>query len=236
MRILKFGGSSLATADCIRGVAKIVLEQARREPVMVVVSAFHNVTNQLLDCARLAEKGDRKYETAWRKIVKRHHSVAEELLGKRHGARIRLEIDRLVSDLHDALHGIQLLGHSPPRALDLTASFGERLSALIVAAYLGRFRPARFADARQFIVTDNQFTSANVIFAKTNRAARRYFAELLRPRRRPAIPVVTGFIASTVDGQTTQDGTVTLRDRDTLQQERVAAERVAEWVRERLMA
>src|SRR5205814_1157032 len=105
---------------------------------------FHNVTNQLLDCARLAEKGDRQYETDWTKIVKRHQSVAEELLGKRRGARIRSEIDRLVSDLHDALHGIQLLGHSPPRALDLTASFGERLSALIVAAYLGRFRPARF--------------------------------------------------------------------------------------------
>ena len=71
------------------------------------------------------------------------------------------------------LHGIQLLGHCPPRALDVVASFGERLSALIVAAYVHRFRPARFVDAREFVITDDQFTHANVIFSRTNRAARR---------------------------------------------------------------
>ena len=109
-------------------------------------------------------------------------------------------------DLHDALHGVQLLGHSPPRALDLIGSFGERLCALIVAAHLARVRPARFVDARQFVVTDDQFTNANVIFSKTNRAARRYFADLFQLRRRWPIPVVTGFVGSTTDGQTTTIG------------------------------
>src|SRR5256885_1611781 len=104
MRILKFGGSSLATADCIRQTGK--------------------------------------------------------------------------SDLHDALHGVQLLDYAPPRALDLVASFGERLSALIVSGYLGRFRRAQFVDAREIIVTDAQFTNANVNFPQTNRAIRRYFAKL----------------------------------------------------------
>jgi aspartokinase/homoserine dehydrogenase 1 len=56
MKILKFGGSSLATTDCIRDVARIVLEEARRAPVIVVLSAFHGVTNQLLNCARLGGK------------------------------------------------------------------------------------------------------------------------------------------------------------------------------------
>src|SRR5205807_10476414 len=65
MKILKFGGSSLATSDCIRDVARIVLEEARRGPVIVVLSAFQGVTNQLLDCARLAEKNDRRYDAAW---------------------------------------------------------------------------------------------------------------------------------------------------------------------------
>ena len=50
----------------------------------------------------------------------------------------------------------------PPAALDVAASFGERLSALIVSAYLNRFRRARFVDARQFLTTDEQFTHANV--------------------------------------------------------------------------
>src|SRR2546430_13319684 len=206
MKILKFGGSSLATSDCIRDVARIVLEKARRGPVIVVLSAFQGVTNQLLDCARLAEKNDRRYDAAWKKIAGRHRSVVSSLIGRRRGIRIRSQVDTLLGDLHDALHGVQLLGHSPPRALDLIVSFGERLCALIVAAHLARVHPARFVDARQLVITDNQFTNANVIFSKTNRAARRYFTEMFQLRRRRPIPVVTGFIGSTSDGQTTTIG------------------------------
>jgi aspartokinase len=60
MKVLKFGGSSLATSGRICDVAKIVLKEARREPVIVVVSAFQGVTNQLLECARLAAKSNRR--------------------------------------------------------------------------------------------------------------------------------------------------------------------------------
>jgi aspartokinase/homoserine dehydrogenase 1 len=67
MKILKFGGSSLATTDCVREVARIVLEKARRGPIIVVLSAFQGVTNQLLDCARLAEKNDRRYDAGWKR-------------------------------------------------------------------------------------------------------------------------------------------------------------------------
>src|SRR4026207_1496353 len=160
MKILKFGGSSLATTDCIRGVAGIVLKEARRGPVIVVLSAFQGVTNQLLDCARLAEKNDRRYNAAWKKRAARPRSAVDSLLDRRRAMRIRSQVDILLGDLHDALHGVQLLGHSPPRALDLIASFGERLCALIVAAYLARVHPARFVDARQLVVTDNPFTHA----------------------------------------------------------------------------
>src|SRR5438128_168487 len=206
MKILKFGGSSLATSDCIRDVARIVLEEARRGAVIVVLSAFQGVTNQLLDGARLAEKNDRRYDAAWKKIAGRHRSVVSSLVGRRRGIRIRSQVDTLLGDLHDALHGVQLLGHSPPRALDLIVSFGERLCALIVAAHLARVHPARFVDARQLVVTDNQFTNANVIFSKTNRAVRRYFTDLLQLRRGRTIPVATGFIGATADGQTTTIG------------------------------
>jgi len=205
LRVLKFGGSSLATPDRIRDVVRIVLDEARREPLIVVVSAFQGITNQLIDSARLAERGDRGYEQEWASIVKRHRSAIDDLVGPRRGRRTRVAADALLAELHDALHGIQLLGHCPPRALDVVASFGERLSALIVAAYVHRFRPARFADAREFVITDDQFTHANVNFSRTNRAARRYFAPLLRGRRR-VIAVVTGFIGSTVDGRTTTIG------------------------------
>src|SRR6266702_8495313 len=176
MRILKFGGSSLATPDCIREAGRIVLQTASRETTVIVVSAFHGVTNQLLDCARLAENGAR-WEKAWRKIVDRHRAIIDNLTKGRRATHLHRQAELLFGDLHDALHGVQLLGHAPPRALDLTASFGERLSALIIAEYLGRFRRAQFVDAREIIVTDAQFTNANVMFPQTNRAIRRYFAK-----------------------------------------------------------
>ncbi len=205
MRILKFGGSSLANPDRVRDVVRIVIGEARKEPVIVVVSAFQGVTNELLECARLAERSDARYEAACEKIAKRHRSAIADLLGSRKAPRIRKQVDGLLGEFKDALHGIRLLAYCPPRALDAVASFGERLSAVIVAAYLQQFRPARFIDARGFLITGDQFTQAEVNFPKTNRAARRTVAPLLR-RRSPIIPVVTGFIGSTVDGQTTTIG------------------------------
>lgn len=204
MKVLKFGGSSLATTARIRGVANIILGEARAKPLVVVVSAFQGVTNQLLQCANLAARSDSNYVGAFKTIVRRHRSAIADLLGKARAARTRAQVDILLGELREVLHGIQLLGHSPPRALDLVASFGERLSALIVAAHLNRSHRTRFVDARRFIVTDDQFTNANVIFGKTNRAIRRFFVDLFETRR--PIAVVTGFIGSTSDGQTTTIG------------------------------
>ena len=120
MKVLKFGGSSLATANYIRKVGDIVLNEARRSPLIVVVSAFEGVTNQLLECAQLAEKGDRRCEAAWRNIANRNQSVACDLLKRRSSAEVQSHLSVLFGDLHDALHGIQLLGHCPPRARDKT--------------------------------------------------------------------------------------------------------------------
>jgi bifunctional aspartokinase / homoserine dehydrogenase 1 len=181
MKVLKFGGSSLATTSRIRGVAEIVREEARGKPLVMVVSAFQGVTNQLLECASLAARSDPNYVAAFQKIVRRHRSAIDDLLGKRRAARIRAQVDILLGELREVLHGIQLLGHSPPRALDLVASFGERLSAVIAAAHLNRSHRATFVDARRFIVTDDQFTNANVIFGKTNRAIRRFFLTCSEP-------------------------------------------------------
>jgi aspartokinase/homoserine dehydrogenase 1 len=206
MKVLKFGGSSLATPDRIRDVGRIVLDASRSGPIIVVVSAFQGITNQLLDCARLAERGDPGAERVLEKIASRHHQAATALLGARRGATVVKKVDAQLAELRDAVHGIRLLRHGPPRALDVTASFGERLSALIIAAYLDRFHPARDVDAREFVVTDDQFTEANVIFSKTNRAARKTFAPFFTSKSRRVIPVVTGFIGATSDGRTTTIG------------------------------
>jgi aspartokinase/homoserine dehydrogenase 1 len=204
VRVLKFGGSSLATPERIRDVARIVLSTLNGTPVLVVVSAFQGVTNQLLDCARLAEQRDAAFELEFEQIAARHHSAIDGLLNGHQRCRLHALVDDQLAELRDALHGIRRLGVCPPAALDSAASFGERLSALVVSAYLNRFRRTRFVDARRFVTTDEQFTRANVNFAKTNRAAREFFATFWRRSR--AVAVVTGFIGRTADGRTTTIG------------------------------
>jgi len=202
--VLKFGGSSLATPDRVKEVARIVLDAVKARPAIVVVSAFQGVTNQLLDCARRAERRDPEYEQAYDTIAARHRSAIDSLLG-RHACPTRARADEHLGELRDALHDVCRLGHCSPAAFDVIASFGERLSALIVAAYLNRFHRARTVDAREFLTTDDQFTRAAVIFPRTNRAVRDYFSTFWRHSRRP-VPVVTGFIGRTADGQTTTIG------------------------------
>jgi len=206
MKVLKFGGSSLATPARARAVGRIVLEAARRDPIVLVLSAFGGVTNQLLEAAHLAERGDAAYEDAFDALARRHRAASDELVAGRRRVQARRSVDEMLSALHETLQGIHLLRHCPPRALDLAASFGERLSSLIFAAHLDRWWPAAYADARQFVVTDDQFTQAAVLFRQTNRAMRAHMRRIARQRGRKAIPVVTGFIGATEDGQTTTIG------------------------------
>ena len=211
MKVLKFGGSSLSTPATIRSVGRILLNERRRGPVIAVVSAFQGVTNQLLECARLAEGADPAYVDAFEHVARRHRLAVSHLIGPRHG-RARAQVDALLAELQSTLQGIHLLRHCPLRSLDMTASFGERLSALIVSAYLSKawsaltpHLSALCVDTRDCVVTDDQFTRANVLFRQTNRRTR---ALLGRLARRPGrvLPVATGFIGATEDGQTTTIG------------------------------
>jgi hypothetical protein len=131
VRVLKFGGSSLATPATIRAVGRILLDARRREPVIAVVSAFQGVTNQLLECARLAERADGSYEAVFEQIARRHRSAVARLLGsgrplgRPKGLRdnkVRAKVDALLAELRSTLQGIHLLRHCPPRALDMAAA------------------------------------------------------------------------------------------------------------------
>lgn len=203
---MKFGGSSVASPETIQIVGRIVLEAAKRERVAVVVSAFQGVTNQLLEAARLAAAGESGYERIYTNLVLRHRGAMDALWGARGSGEARADVERLLNDLRDVLHGVFLLRDCPLRALDLTASFGEQLSAIIFANYLQRRHPASYLDARRLIVTDDQFTHAGVIFEKTNPLIRHRFRSFDASKGRKPIPVVPGFVGSTEDGRTTTLG------------------------------
>jgi aspartokinase/homoserine dehydrogenase 1 len=210
LKVLKFGGSSLSSPDRIKTVARILLAQAKANRVIAVVSAFGGVTNQLLECAKLAERGAAGYEPVFDQIAARHRAAVEGLLSKSAKStkstkstkpETRASVEALLTELREVLHGVSLLRHAPPRALDTVAGFGERLSAQIISAYLSRFVPAPLGDARDFIVTDDRFTNAAIDFRATNRKTRAWFK-----KHRAGIPVVTGFIGATPDGVTTTIG------------------------------
>lgn len=203
MKIMKFGGSSVATAERIKKIVEIVLAEQRQMPVLVVVSALKGITNELLHAAKLASHGDVEYRNIYNAIVIRHQEVIAELFDSRKVKIIEAALTQTLQELHDVLHGIFLLQHSPPQALDLVASFGERLSAFIIAHYVEQFTAASFVDARSFVITDDHFTQAAVQFDVSNPAINAYFEPLLKNK---IIPIITGFIGSTSEKRTTTIG------------------------------
>src|SRR5450759_2868937 len=104
MKVLKFGGSSLSTPATIREVGRILLAARRHEPVIAVVSAFQGVTNQLLECARLAERADSPHEGLPDKTAPGNRAAVSRRVGPRPG-RGRGQVDALLAELASTLQG-----------------------------------------------------------------------------------------------------------------------------------
>jgi len=195
------GAHRSRTPDRIRAAARIVLDRIDGRPAVVVVSAFQGVTDQLLECARLAARNDPAWEHVHGRIAAHHRSAVDSLLSGGHACGIRAQVDQQLGELRDTLQQVRALGHGRS-AMDLVASFGERLSARIVASHLNQFADVEFVDARHFVMTDDNFTRASVMLPRTTGAARRYFASFWR-QSLARVPVVTGFIGRTDDDRTT---------------------------------
>jgi aspartokinase/homoserine dehydrogenase 1 len=199
MKVLKFGGSSVADAERIKTVAEIVAE-ASEDRVFVVLSAMAGITDRLIHCAELAEKGDRSYNAQLEGIERTHRCAVEDLFAGAGLEDIWNELQRYLVELKDILHGVELVRECSPRSLDLIMSFGETLSCTLVASYLqSRGLEAKMVDARELIVTDNSHGAA-VVSRSSHKKIR---AGLSRER---GIPVITGFIAATGRGVTTTLG------------------------------
>ncbi len=205
MIVMKFGGTSVTHAPEIRQVGGIIRRFAGRKPV-VVVSAMAGVTDDLIalaDSAVLGAPSDvsRRLD----RLQTRHRDVVRRLgLGAGPGGRLEKEIHALFTELEGVCHGVLLLRELSRRSLDLISSFGERLCAQIVAAYLKEIGvKAQFVDARDHIVTDESHGAASVDFETTQKNLRR---SLMPAIRAGTVPVATGFIGRTREGATTTLG------------------------------
>ncbi len=201
MRILKFGGSSVGSPDAIRRVAAIV-RRARDErgEVVVVVSAFQGVTDDLIALARRAAGGE-PYLAQFDALHERHVTVMRELLPHDVCATANAHLTQRAHELGDLLHGAALTHELSPRLQDAIVSFGERLSAYIIASFLStQAVPAAYLDMRDVVITDAQFGAARVEREITYGKIRDHFAGAV------AVQVATGFIGATAEGETTTLG------------------------------
>jgi len=201
MRVLKFGGSSVATPEAVARVVAIVAESRSRGPVAVVVSAFGGVTDSLLAAARRAAEGDPEWREVHGELERRHLEAARELVAEADLARVTDRVEALVRDLRDLLHGVSLVRESSPRVTDRILSTGELLSSELVAAALRSSGvDAEACDSRPLVVTDDRFGDARVEAEATSERLRRHF------EARTAVQVVTGFLGATRAGATTTLG------------------------------
>jgi aspartate kinase len=203
--LMKFGGTSLGSAERIRVAADICAAERRRHPVAVVVSAMSKVTDLLLEILRRAESGDRPgvgYDI--KRLKERHVQTCRELLPQNRQAPVLDSVRSLIADFERIAGGIAMLGEWPPRSVDEALSVGERLSALLLSACLeSQGTPALAVNAAEVIVTDAIFGNATPLMPPTREKAR---ARLLPLIESGVLPVVTGFNGATADGRPTTLG------------------------------
>ncbi|MBX2840998.1 MAG: bifunctional aspartate kinase/homoserine dehydrogenase I [Flammeovirgaceae bacterium] len=202
MRILKFGGTSVGTPERILQVIEIVKGALQKEKVAVVVSAFGGITDQLIKVSEMASSGDESYKDLQIEIETRHIQAIKTLVHARRQSGVVAEIKFLLNELEDILHGIYLVKELSTKMRDFILSFGERLSASIIAeAFKEKEIDARFTDSRKLIVTDKNFGNANVNFTETNERIQKHFINA-----QGELIILPGFVASTKNNETTTLG------------------------------
>ncbi len=202
MKVVKFGGSSVADADHIRRVAELISDINRDTPIVAVFSAMGGVTDLLIQAARAAEAGDSAHRRFLAQVQSRSTNAAMDLLAEKAAPGWLTE---LLEELFDMAHGVELIHECTARSMDLLMSFGERISCRLISEYLTQSGvSADYIDARNVIVTDNTHGAA---IADTDASYPRIKNAVQDAINRGArVPVVTGFLAATPDGVTTTLG------------------------------
>src|SRR5579862_6866829 len=206
IQVMKFGGTSVGDANRIRSAAAIAAEASKQRGVVVVVSAMSGVTNTLIAAAGKSATGDEAAAEALTKSLreKHHEAISKLVLDIETRRELFSEIDALIERAANYCRGCALLGELSPRALDVIAGTGERLTARVTAAVLREMglRGVAF-DATELIVTDDIHGGARPLAAATREKTQAALFPLLEAG---GIPVVTGYIAATAKGVPTTLG------------------------------
>jgi aspartokinase/homoserine dehydrogenase 1 len=200
LRVMKFGGTSVGDADCVRRAAAIVQSAAAQGPVVVVVSAMSGVTNRLIHAAHDAETGQQELFSKVVAELRLQHKTALEALvsDPQRRSKIAEACNEVLEGLDRLFRGTSLLHELTPRALDAISGVGERLSAPLVAGAICELGLRSVpVSATEVIVSDHHHGRAEPLMTRTWARAEARLRPLLD---QGIVPVVTGFIAATPEG------------------------------------
>lgn len=202
MKVLKFGGTSVANAENIQLVKNIVQQQANAKGLCVVVSALGGVTDLLLDSAFLASQQKEEYRETFILIEKKHLEVVKKLIPVQQQSSVMSFLKRELNTLETLLEGAFLIGETTPKLLDKILGYGELLSSKIIHSYFSAEGiSCAYKDSREFIKTNNQFGKAIVNFEITQNNLIENIAEA-----EAQVCLMPGFVASSVSGDSTTLG------------------------------
>jgi aspartokinase/homoserine dehydrogenase 1 len=153
MKVMKFGGTSVGSAQNILKVKSII--DSEKDSLVIVVSAFGGITDRLMQTSQLAADGDASYEKLYDEIVDRHYQIITELkFDKDIDSLLVQKVGVLLAELEDIFKGVYLINDLSQRTSDKIVSYGERLSSLIISYVLTDFE---LLDAQKLIKTDSIF-------------------------------------------------------------------------------
>ena len=197
MQILKFGGSSVASAAQIERACAIIEKALQMDKTIVVTSALGGCTNKLIEIGYLAADRNRAYMLTLEELIGRHREVVCKL-----GLPEQPEVDAMIGELSEVCQGVYQLQELSLRTLDRIMSYGELLSSTLLSRFLHHKGIHNcWVDARQVIRTDHQYGHAQVEMEITSRQVEAHFSAY--PSRLYVLP---GFIASNDYGITTTLG------------------------------
>jgi aspartokinase/homoserine dehydrogenase 1 len=203
--VMKFGGTSMGSAERIKIAARITAQQRQTHRVITVVSAMSKITDLLLACLRQAEAGDQKeLDQNLKTLNLRHFETCRELLPQSRQETALAGIHALITEFSRIAKGVMMLGERPPRSIDEAVAIGERLSALMMAEYLeSEGIRAVAVNGADVIATDAVFGNATPLMQQTRERAAKVLGPLLD---QDIVPIMTGFNGSTMDGRPTTLG------------------------------
>jgi len=206
LQVMKFGGTSVADAECIARAARIIAQGAREGRCVAVVSAMSGVTNRLIEAAKTAQMGDGSAAKAVMEALRSQHenALASLVNHEDEAARVRKKLDAVLAEGLRFCEGTALLRELSPRTMDAISSLGERLSAPLVSAAVKELGlQSEAVEATELIVTDEFHGGAEPQMEQTRAKSH---ARILPLLQRGIVPVVTGFLGATASGELTTLG------------------------------